>query len=141
MKVLFVSELAGRKLYGIMNEVQGPKRARQSVRWMAVLKSGFLVLFCLLTALAGEAGPRPSCSGQSESTSATTRDETPLDKLLERAREAEWTGRMAEAEKLALAALQEAEKLGDSSPKLADVLISATGSPEPGPASWACTAT
>jgi len=109
-----------------VSEVQEPKSAGHSVPWMVVVTSGLLVLVCLLTTLAGEAGARPSRSGQSESTLAT-RDETPLDTLLDQAREARRMGRMAEVEKLALAALHEAEKLGENSPKLADVLIFVAG--------------
>jgi len=105
-----------------MSKVQEPKSAGLSVPWMAVVTSGLPVLVCLLTTLASEAKPRPLGSGQSESTLAT-RDETPLDSLLDRAREARRMGRMVEAEKIALGALQEAEKLGDTSPKLASVLI------------------
>jgi tetratricopeptide (TPR) repeat protein len=83
-------------------------------------KMGLLVLACLTT------DPR----GRARQTSAPVQSESPsaeqggilLDQLLDRAREAAGAGRMAEAERLYLSALEEAQKLGDSSPRLADVL-------------------
>jgi tetratricopeptide (TPR) repeat protein len=100
--------------------MRGSKAGQYAVR-TASWNMGFLVLAYLLTDLVAQAqqtSPRPV---QRESTSVK-QGGTLLDQLLERAREAEGAGRMAEAEQLYLSALEEAEKLGDSSPRLADVL-------------------
>jgi tetratricopeptide (TPR) repeat protein len=102
--------------------MRGSKAGQYAVR-TASWKMGFLVLAYLLTDLVAQAqqtSPRPV---QSESTSVK-QGGTLLDQLLDRALKAEGAGRMAEAEQLYLSALAEAEKLGDSSPRLADVLDS-----------------
>jgi len=96
-------------------------KARQCAVRTVCWRIRFLVLACLLTDLVAQAqqtSPRPV---QSDSTSVK-QGGTLLDQLLDRARKAEGVGRMAEAEQLYLGALEEAEKLGDSSPRLADVL-------------------
>lgn len=100
--------------------MRGPKGGQYAVR-TAAWRTGFLVLFCLLTHLFAEAQQAPPRPVQNESPSARE-GETLLDQLLERARKADGAGRMAEAEQLYLSALAEAEKLGDSNPRLASVL-------------------
>jgi tetratricopeptide (TPR) repeat protein len=100
--------------------MRGSKAGQYAAR-TASWKMGFLVLAYLITDLvvqAQQTSPRPV---QSESTSVK-QGGTLLDQLLARALKAEGAGRMAEAEQLYLSALEEAEKLGDSSPRLADVL-------------------
>ena len=100
--------------------MRGSKGGQYAVR-TAPWKLGFLALACLLTDLVAQAQQTPPRPVQSQSTSVK-QGGTLLNQLLDRAREAEGASRMAEAEQLYLSALEEAGNLGDSSPRLADVL-------------------
>ncbi len=91
------------------------------MRFNTVIRTHLFVCFLLslaLTALgqSGSVGYAPNQTGSPK------REEAPLDRLRREGAEAQRSGRFADAEKLYMSALEEAEKLGDADSKLALVL-------------------